>query len=115
MTATDLINRSIDLGPLLHSGQLPSKTQLLGNYPNPFNPETWICYDLANPTQTAISIHNTSGMLIRRVNLGNQPAGTHTYHWDGRAENGELAASGVYFYTFKTLEFESTKKMVILK
>ena len=115
VTATELINRSIDLGPLLHSGQLPSKTQLLGNYPNPFNPETWICYDLANPTQTAISIHNTSGMLIRRVNLGNQPAGTHTYHWDGRAENGELAASGVYFYTFKTLEFESTKKMVILK
>ena len=115
ITAPELLNRSINLGQLNYNQPLPTTTKLLGNYPNPFNPETWICYDLANQTQTAILIYNIKGILIRLIDLGSQPAGTYTYHWDGRTESGESTASGIYFYTLKTRDFESTRKMVILK
>ena len=115
VTATETLNRYIDLGQLRPVEAPPSKTHLFANYPNPFNPETWIPYDLAAPTQTEIKIYNVNGALVRKIEMGHQTAGSYTYHWDGRTENGELTASGIYFYTLKTDDFESTRKMVILK
>jgi len=115
VTATETLNRYIDLGQLRPVEAPPSKTHLFANYPNPFNPETWIPYNLAAPTQTEIKIYNVNGSLIRKIEMGHQTAGSYTYHWDGRTENGELTASGIYFYTLKTNDFESTRKMVILK
>ena len=98
----------------------PEKTQLLANYPNPFNPETWIPYELATDTTVKITIYNTQGVVIRTLVLGHQSAGYYTgrdraAYWDGRNALGEQVASGIYFYHFETDEMSSMRKMVILK
>ena len=98
----------------------PEKTQLLANYPNPFNPETWIPYELATDTTVKITIYNTQGVVIRTLELGHQAAGYYTgrdraAYWDGRNALGEQVASGIYFYQFETDEISSMRKMVILK
>lgn len=99
---------------------LPDDTQLLPNYPNPFNPETWIPYQLANSGDVQISIYDMRGMLVRALALGHQSAGYYTgrsraAYWDGRNGLGERVASGVYFYQLKTDAISSMRKMVILK
>ena len=98
----------------------PEKTQLLANYPNPFNPETWIPYELATDTDVKITIYNTQGVVIRTLEFGHQSAGYYTgrdraAYWDGRNAFGEQVASGIYFYQFETDEMSSMRKMVILK
>ena len=98
----------------------PEKTQLLANYPNPFNPETWIPYELATDTDVRITIYNAQGVVIRTLHLGQQSAGYYTdreraAYWDGRNALGEQVASGVYFYQLETDEISSLRKMVILK
>ena len=98
----------------------PEKTQLLANYPNPFNPETWIPYELATDTDVKITIYNTQGRVIRTLLLGQQSAGYYTdreraAYWDGRNALGEHVASGVYFYQLETDEMSTLRKMVILK
>ena len=98
----------------------PETTVLLPNYPNPFNPETWIPYQLANSSDVQISIYDTRGLLVRTLTLGHQSAGYYTgrsraAHWDGRNSLGEMVASGVYFYQLKTGDISPIRKMVILK
>ena len=98
----------------------PKKTYLLANYPNPFNPETWIPYQLAKSGVVTLTIYAADGRLIRTLALGHQSAGTYhskgrAAHWDGRNALGELVASGVYFYTLKAGEFTATRKMLIRK
>ena len=98
----------------------PEKTQLLANYPNPFNPETWIPYELATDTDVHITIYNAQGVVIRTLQLGQQSAGYYTdreraAYWDGRNAFGEQGASGIYFYQFETDTLSSMRKMVILK
>lgn len=90
------------------------------NYPNPFNPETWIPYNLAEGVDVDIRIYNSSGKLIRTLDLGYQSAGLHmdqdnAAYWDGRNEAGEYVASGVYFYNIFAGGFSATRKMTILK
>ena len=99
---------------------IPKETSLLTNYPNPFNPETWIPYQLAKPTNVTLTIYAVDGRVIRRLALGHQPAGMYhsknrAAYWNGRNEIGESVASGVYFYTLSTDDFTATRKMVILK
>lgn len=97
------------------------KTALFQNFPNPFNPETWIPYSLGEDTDVKISIHNTAGNLIRTLNLGHKPSGMYASkdkaaYWDGRNENGESVASDVYFYVMEAgKEYTETKKMVIVR
>ena len=98
----------------------PEKTLLLANYPNPFNPETWIPYELATDTDVRITIYNTQGVVIRSLQLGHQSAGYYTgrdraAYWDGRNALGEQVASGLYFYQLETDEMSLMRKMVILK
>ena len=98
----------------------PEKTQLLANYPNPFNPETWIPYELATDTHVRIMIYNTQGVVIRTLQFGHQSAGYYVgrdraAYWDGRNALGEQVASGLYFYQLETDEMSSMRKMVILK
>ena len=98
----------------------PEKTALLANYPNPFNPETWIPYQLAQPAEVTISIHAANGTLVRTLSLGEMPAGvyqnrTRAAYWDGKNAHGEPVASGVYFYTLKAGQFTATRKMLITK
>ena len=98
----------------------PKKTVLLANYPNPFNPETWIPYQLAKPAEVTVSIHSADGKLVRTLALGQRSAGLYqtkgrAAYWDGRNAQGEPVASGVYFYTLQAGDFIATKKMVIRK
>ena len=98
----------------------PNKTQLLTNYPNPFNPETWIPYHLANPSNVGISIYDMQGNVVRRLELGHQQAGYYisrnrAAYWDGTNEIGERVSSGVYFYQLQTDNVSLLRKMLILK
>ena len=104
----------------LLNGIMPEKTVLLPNYPNPFNPETWIPYDLAQDADVHIYIYNLKGKSIRQLSLGFQTAGPYrtqarAAYWDGRNSAGELVASGIYFYTLHTDQVKATRKMVITK
>ena len=99
---------------------IPQKTALLANYPNPFNPETWIPYHLAKSAEVTVHIYTISGVLVRKLDLGHQAAGIYTEknraaYWDGKNEVGEPVASGVYFYTFTAGDFTATRKMLIRK
>ncbi len=96
------------------------ETHLHPNYPNPFNPETWIPYQLARPTKVTLSIYSVNGSLVRTLSFGHQPAGIYhdksrAAYWDGKNTLGEPVASGVYFYTLTAGDFTSTRKMLILK
>ena len=98
----------------------PSETLLLTNYPNPFNPETWIPYHLATRADVRINIYDAQGTLVRALTLGHQTAGYYTSrnraaYWDGRNALGERVASGIYFYQLQTDEVSPMRKMVILK
>lgn len=99
---------------------IPKATVLLGNYPNPFNPETWIPYDLAEGSDVDLHIYNLKGESIRRLSLGFQEAGTYrsrsrAAYWDGRNAIGEPVASGVYFYTLQVGQMKVTRQMVVMK
>ena len=98
----------------------PEATHLLANYPNPFNPETWIPYQLATDSDVMITIYDVRGTLVRQLDLGHQPVGLYqsqnrAAYWDGRNAFGEPVASGVYFYTLFAGEFTATRKMLIRK
>ena len=108
------------LAVLTLTERLPRTTALMANYPNPFNPETWIPYQLAEPAEVNISIHSANGKLVRALQLGHLSAGIYhrksrAAYWDGRNELGESVASGVYFYTFTAGDFTATRKMIIRK
>ncbi len=99
---------------------LTTETALLPNYPNPFNPETWIPYQLASPADVTVSIYAADGKLVRTLELGYQPAGIYqsrsrAAYWDGCNAQGERVASGVYFYTFTAGDFSATGKMLVRK
>ena len=98
----------------------PERTALLPNYPNPFNPETWIPYQLARDAGVQISIYNSKGILVRKLDLGLQPEGFytdkhHAAYWDGRNEGGELLASGLYVYEFRAGSFRASRRMAFVR
>ena len=98
----------------------PNATALHANYPNPFNPETWIPYQLREAADVHISIYDQRGVLVRQLSLGHQVAGQYlsrsrAAYWDGRNQVGEPVASGLYFYTLTAGEFTATRKMLIVK
>ena len=98
----------------------PSQNLLLQNYPNPFNPETWIPYQLSEDSQVSLSIYDTTGKLVRALELGFQSAGFYNSreraaYWDGRNALGERVASGIYFYQLTTPSFQQTRRLVIVK
>ena len=98
----------------------PKETELLPNYPNPFNPETWIPYRLAEDAFVTLTIYDLNGQIIRTLEVGHRIASAYenrskAIHWDGRNDVGEQVASGVYFYTLTAGDFSATRKMLILK
>ena len=108
---------------------VPKETALLPNYPNPFNPETWIPYQLSEPAEVTLRIYSVNGILVRTLALGHTPAGIYqsrsrAAYWDGRNDVGESVASGIYFYTLSTEstrdsvtagDFTATRKLLIRK
>ena len=119
ITQTDIDQAYVDV-QVQPSDILPGKTQLLTNYPNPFNPETWIPYQLNSDSEVSIHIYGLDGNLVRRLGVGYQPAGYHhaqsgAAYWDGKNNIGEQVVSGVYFYTIQAGEFTDTRKMLLMK
>ena len=115
-----IFNRGIANLQRLLASEMPSETRLLLNYPNPFNPETWIPYQLAKPAEVTLTIYSVNGKLVRTLPLGHQSAGLYqnrgqAAYWDGRTELGTQVASGIYFYTLKAGDFSSTRKMIVRK
>ena len=99
---------------------IPQETSLQPNYPNPFNPETWIPYQLANASEVQIAIYDTRGVVVRSLDLGHQQEGYYTSrsraaYWDGTNDVGERVATGIYFYQLQVDNLSLIRKMVILK
>ncbi len=99
-----------------------SETEVFQNYPNPFNPDTWIPYQLREDADVIIRIYTSTGRLVRTLNLGHKSAGVYTgkekaVYWDGRNEEGEEVASGIYFYNIniQASDYAAIKKMIMAK
>ena len=108
------------LAALTETKAIPAETALLPNYPNPFNPETWIPYQLAHAADVQVIIYDTKGVVVRQLDFGYQPAGFYTNrskaaYWDGRNESGESVASGVYFYQLQAEDYTALRRLVIRK
>ena len=119
VTVDDVKNSRITLEDLV-AYEIPAETALLNNYPNPFNPETWIPYHLSEDADVKLTIYNISGEVVRDIDVGHQTAAKYdtrskAIYWDGRNRFGEQVASGVYFYHLQAGDFSGTRKMVILK
>jgi hypothetical protein len=126
IVSTSEVKRSQILLPELIAYEIPTETKLLANYPNPFNPETWIPFRLAEDAFVSLTIYGIKGQVVRNIEVGHQPAAVYesrekAIYWDGRNDFGEGVASGVYFYTLatqgstKASPFTATRKMLILK
>ncbi len=121
ITVTIYVRDVAGAAPSLETSTLiPNQTGLLTNFPNPFNPETWIPYQLAKPAEVTLTIYDIRGVVVRELKLGHQPAGfyhnrSRAIHWDGRNAFGEKVATGVYFYTLKAGNFTATRKLLIRK
>ena len=119
VTAEDVKRSRIQL-PALVSHQIPAETKLLRNYPNPFNPETWIPYRLAEDAFVVLTIYDGNGRVVRTLDVGHQVAAVYesrskAIYWDGGNEVGERVASGLYFYHLSAGDYSATQKMIILK
>jgi hypothetical protein len=123
VTSTDIRDGLISL-PDLVAYQVPEYSALGRNYPNPFNPETWIPYQLATDSQVELTIYDSSGLPVRKIQLGYQTAGHYitrqrSAYWDGRNEIGETISSGIYFYVLKmdsAVESRTfSQKMIVIK
>ena len=117
--ALPLISRGID-GKFASWAIPPEKNALLQNFPNPFNPDTWIPYQLTEDADISITIYDATGRIIRRLDLGNKPAGIYqtqdrAAHWDGRNTTGEVAASGIYFAAMKAGSYHAVRSIVLVR
>ena len=115
-----IMKRGIMVLEQLLAALTPKETELLANYPNPFNPETWIPYRLAEDAFVTLTIYDLSGRIIRTLDVGHRIASAYesrskAIYWNGRNGSGERVASGVYFYTLMAGNFSATRKMLILK
>ena len=119
VTVDDVKNGRITLEDLI-AYEIPAETELLRNYPNPFNPETWIPYRLAEDADVSLTIYDVNGAVVRDIDIGHQTAAVYetrakAIYWDGRNQFGEQVASGLYFYHLSAADFSGTRRMVILK
>ena len=119
VTVDDVKNSTIQLEDLI-AYEIPAETELLRNYPNPFNPETWIPYHLSEDADVNLTIYDINGEVVRDIDVGHQTAAKYdtrakAIYWDGRNRFGEQVASGIYFYHLDAGDFSGTRKMVILK
>lgn len=115
-----IVDNGIEILEELLATVMPTKTILLSNYPNPFNPETWIPYQLASDAEVKITIYDMSGNVVRMLNIGHRSAGAYigrdsAAYWDGRNQLGESVGSGVYIYTFIADSFRATRRMLLRK
>ena len=108
------------LTALTEESRIPAETALLPNYPNPFNPETWIPYQLKEAADVNLAVYDVHGQVVRRLAVGYRPAGMYrsrdrAAYWDGRNERGESVATGVYFCTLAAGNFRASRRMLVGK
>ena len=120
ISAKDAAGNISRLSATVTLNNLRYQTELLPNYPNPFNPETWIPYRLAKDAKVTLTIYDAEGQVVRTFALGHQRAGAYetrnkAVYWNGTNDFGEPVASGIYFYTLSTDDYSSTRKASILK
>ena len=119
-TKDPIMKRGIMVLEQLLVSLIPKETELLANYPNPFNPETWIPYRLAAEAFVTLTIYDSKGQVVRTLEIGHRIAAAYenrskAIYWEGKNELGEQVASGVYFYTLTAGDYSATRKMLILK
>lgn len=117
--ALPLISRCIN-GEFTSWAIPPKRSALLQNFPNPFNPDTWIPYQLSAESEVSIAIYDATGRIVRRLNLGQNPAGVYqtkdrAAHWDGRNASGEIVVSGIYFVVLKAGNFQSIRSIALVR
>lgn len=100
--------------PVLDSNT-PSEFELKQNYPNPFNPVTKIEFSLKNSGQTELTIYNALGQKIRSLVNRYLVAGSYSIHWDGKDDQGQQVASGIYIYRLRQGDMMLQKKMVLVR
>ncbi|MCB5231360.1 MAG: FG-GAP-like repeat-containing protein, partial [Candidatus Cloacimonas sp.] len=93
----------------------PFITELIGNYPNPFNPSTTVQFSLKNEEKVEVAVYNIAGQKIRTILNDTLESGKHTISWNGKTDNNKEVGSGIYFYKLTTQEKTQTKKMLLLK
>jgi len=117
--ALPLASRGVD--EVFRSWAIPAEySDLLQNFPNPFNPETWVPFQLKESSEVTIRIYNASGNLVRELDLGYRPAGLYVSqdraaYWDGMTNAGERVSSGVYFYNIQAVNYSATRKMIVVR
>ena len=97
-----------------------TETKLLPNFPNPFNPETWIPYQLSETAHVQIRIYDAAGHVVRGLDLGTKLAKSYlsreqAAYWDGRNDMGESVSSGMYFYTLEAGDYLTTRQMTVVR
>ncbi|HIE70112.1 MAG TPA: T9SS type A sorting domain-containing protein, partial [Planctomycetes bacterium] len=117
---SDLFRRGIDALERLRTIDPPEQTVLLRNFPNPFNPETWVPFELADAADVTVVFYDARGQVVRSLELGAMAAGDYTTrgraaYWDGRDNNGEQASSGVYFIEFRAGSYRETRRILLMK
>ena len=94
---------------------LPAKTKLQGNFPNPFNPQTTIAFDLSHADHVSVDVYDLAGRLVRNLHSGVLAAGSHEVMWNGRGADGRMSAAGVYLFRLKTESVIDTRRMMLVK
>jgi flagellar hook assembly protein FlgD len=101
--------------PVNDAIETPQVAQLIGNYPNPFNPSTTISFSTAKNEPVQITIFNQKGQIVRTWDIDSKEDGIQHLVWDGRDQNGNPVTSGVYYYHMKSGKYSSSRKMVLMK
>ena len=94
---------------------MPIVTELRGNYPNPFNPETTISFAVAHEGHVSIDVYNVRGQKVRSLANGNYSVGNHSTVWNGLSDGGQSVGSGVYFVRMQTDGYFETMRLILLK
>lgn len=96
--------------------EMPAVRELTAmNYPNPFNPETTIVFNMPQSGEVKVSVYNTRGQLVQTLVNERLNAGSHEILWDGKDQSGAISSSGVYFYRIETEEQSINRRMILLK
>lgn len=111
---SSLSNPVVALGSL-NVETTPTEFALLQNFPNPFNPETTIKYNLAEQTTVSLRIYNVVGQVVRSLVSEPQSAGRYSIRWNGTDDRGVSVSSGIYFYELRSGSFQDVKKLMLLK
>ncbi len=113
-------HQGVDVLQRLLDASRPRETRLLPNYPNPFNPETWLPFELSGGGHVTVTVYDVGGSVVRRMDLGYRPAGAYrarrrAAHWDGRNRQGEVVAGGAYFAELTTEDIRQRRRLTVLK